>query len=129
MTDEAADAVEVIGDEGADAMLDLIAAEMSAPDVSDAHLVEVDEPETPPARPEMIAPVEEVAVAPETAPAIEPSAPIALEPAPRPRPQAESEPSIGSTLVAGGLLRRQGADDPLAALRRLSQAEKIALFS
>ena len=137
MTAEAAEAAEVISDEGADAendaMLDLIAAEMSAPDVSDAHLVEVDDPETPPAQPEMSAPVEEVAVAPEMAPAIEPSAPVALEPAPEPKaeplPQPEPEPSIGSTLLAGGLLKRQGANDPLAALRRLSQAEKIALFS
>ena len=44
-------------------------------------------------------------------------------------PEPEPEPSIGSALVAGGLLRNQGANDPLAALRRLSQAEKIALFS
>jgi hypothetical protein len=67
------------------------------------------------------------------APAIEPSAPVALEPVPAPKteplPQPEPEPSIGSTLLAGGLLKKQGANDPLAALRRLSQAEKIALFS
>jgi hypothetical protein len=132
-------AAESISDEAADAednaMLDLIAAEMSAPDVSDAHLV--DEAEPPPAEPAMIAPVEELTVAPEMAPAIEPSVPVALQPArelpaermPEPVPQPEPEPSIGSTLLAGGLLKKQGTNDPLAALRRLSQAEKIALFS
>ena len=132
-------AAESISDEAADAednaMLDLIAAEMSAPDVSDAHLV--DEAEPPPAEPAMIAPVEELTVAPEMAPAIEPSVPVALQPArelpaermPEPLPQPEPEPSIGSTLLAGGLLKKQGTNDPLAALRRLSQAEKIALFS
>jgi hypothetical protein len=46
-----------------------------------------------------------------------------------PPPQREPEPSIGSALIADGLLRRQTTNDPLAALRRLSQAEKIALFS
>ncbi|HEY3792277.1 MAG TPA: hypothetical protein VGM09_10645 [Bradyrhizobium sp.] len=124
--DEAADAED-------DAVLDLIAAEMSASDVSDAHLVDVDEAETLPAAPETIAPVEEVAVAPEMAPAIGPSTPAALAPAlgpkAQPSPQPGPEPSIGSTLLAGGLLRGQGTNDPLAALRRLSQAEKIALFS
>jgi hypothetical protein len=133
MSDEAADAHD-------DAVLDLIAAEMSAPDVSDTNGYpdELETPQAePPAAPERIAPVEEVAVAPETAPAIEPSAPEALQGAPgrpvertpEPSPQPEPEPSIGSTLLAGGLLRGHGVSDPLAALRRLSQAEKIALFS
>jgi hypothetical protein len=121
-----------------DAVLDLIAAEMSAPDVSDAHLVADDpemlEAEPHAAGPEMVAPTEEVAVAPAMAPVIEASAPRALQPAPErtpePSPQPEpEEPSIGSALVAGGLLRREAVNDPLAALRRLSQAEKIALFS
>jgi hypothetical protein len=121
-----------------DAVLDLIAAEMSAPDVSDAHMV-AEDPEMPEAEPHaakplMAAPIEQVKVAPATAPIIEPSAPAALQPAPvrtpEPSPQPEpEEPSIGSALVAGGLLRRQAVNDPLAALRRLSQAEKIALFS
>ena len=41
------------------------------------------------------------------------------------------EPSLGSTLVASGIVRRPVslASDPLAPIRRLSQAEKIALFS
>jgi hypothetical protein len=132
MSDEDADAHD-------DAVLELIAAEMAAPDVSDTNGYpdeqEMPQAEPPPAQPEMIGPSEEVAVvAPAMAPAIEPSAPVALQPArvermPEPSPQSEPEPSIGSTLLAGGLLKSQGANDPLAALRRLSQAEKIALFS
>jgi hypothetical protein len=114
-----------------DAMLDLIAAEMSAADVSDAHLVDVDEPEIAESQaPEVqpIAPAEEVAVVPVIAPIIETPAPVTLQPTPEPPAVPEPEPSIGSELVAGGLLKKT-ATDPLAALRRLSQAEKIALFS
>jgi hypothetical protein len=129
LDDEAADADD-------DAMLDLIAAEMSAPDVSDAHL-EFDDPEMAPegsyaVEPEPIAPVEPMAAAPMAAPVIESAATAALRVAPvraEPPPQPEPEPSIGSTLIADGLLRKHAANDPLAALRRLSQAEKIALFS
>jgi hypothetical protein len=142
MVAETAEVADVLSDEAAEAhdeaVLDLIAAEMSAPDVSDAHTV-ADDPEMlqaepPVAEPEMIAPLEEVAVAPAMAPVIEPPAAAAPQPvqerAAEPARQAEpEEPSIGSTLVASGLLRRQPANDPLAALRRLSQAEKIALFS
>jgi hypothetical protein len=124
--DEAADAHD-------DAVLDLIAAEMSAPDLSDAddgdpHMLQA-QPQA--AEPVTIAPAEAVAVAPAMAPADEPPAPAALQPAPERMAVSvpEPEPSIGSALVAGGLLRSQGANDPLAALRRLSQAEKIALFS
>ena len=113
-----------------DAVLDLIAAEMSAPDVSDAHTVPDDPEMLEAAEPAMVAPTEEVAVAPAMAPVIEPPVPAALQPAPEPSPPPEpEEPSIGSALVAGGLLRRQAVNDPLAALRRLSQAEKVALFS
>jgi hypothetical protein len=130
MGDEAADAHD-------DAMLDLIAAEMSAPDVSDAHVDfdEMDMLEADPhvAGPGSMAPAEQVAVAAATAPTIEPPAAVTLQPAAQRSPEPSSppapEPSIGSALVAGGLLRRQAANGPLAALRNLSQAEKIALFS
>jgi hypothetical protein len=38
---------------------------------------------------------------------------------------------LGSTLIANGILRKPHASgpDPLAPIRRLSQAEKIAFFS
>jgi hypothetical protein len=41
------------------------------------------------------------------------------------------QPSLGSTLLANGIVRRStpAASDPLAPIRRMSQAEKIAFFS
>ena len=41
------------------------------------------------------------------------------------------EPSLGSALIANGIVGRPRAaqPDPLASIRRLSQTEKIALFS
>jgi hypothetical protein len=123
MTSEAADAHD-------EAVLDMIAAEMSAPDDSDddfgSEPAEMQLDDGPPAEPEMIASStiasSEVSAVPALAP-VEPSAPKAIiEPAP--------EPSLGSTLIANGFLRKSvSASDPLAALRRLSQIEKIALFS
>jgi hypothetical protein len=54
-------------------------------------------------------------------------------PVPSPVPSLEPslEPSLGATLIANGIVRRRQAlaSDPLAAIRRLSQVEKIALFS
>ncbi|HEY3890968.1 MAG TPA: hypothetical protein VGM00_03310 [Bradyrhizobium sp.] len=112
-TAEAADAHD-------EAVLDLIAFEMAAPDPADADASiygdEVGAAEPVPAESAMIA---EIAETP--AVAVPPSAP------PEPSPQ----PSLGSTLVANGIVRRplSLASDPLAPIRRLSQAEKIALFS
>jgi hypothetical protein len=39
--------------------------------------------------------------------------------------------SLGSTIIASGMLRKPAnpANDPLAPIRRMSQAEKIAFFS
>jgi hypothetical protein len=41
------------------------------------------------------------------------------------------ESSLGSSLIANGIVTRPAAPvpDPLAPIRRMSQAEKIALFS
>jgi hypothetical protein len=41
------------------------------------------------------------------------------------------QPSLGSTLIANGMVRRPhlSESDPLAPIRRMSQAEKMALFS
>jgi hypothetical protein len=51
--------------------------------------------------------------------------------APSIAPEADGEPSLGSTLIASGILRKPSApaNDPLAPIRRMSQAEKIAFFS
>jgi hypothetical protein len=135
-----------------EAVLDMIAAEMAAYDPSDedgdadSDGYETQLAEQPAAEPEMIASTreetseeaseqapeetlaaEETLVAPKIAPAIEPAA----APPPLPALEPEAEPSLGSTLIANGLLRMPttAGPDPLAAIRRLTQIEKIALFS
>jgi hypothetical protein len=54
-----------------------------------------------------------------------------VEPSPEPSLEPSFEPSLGATLIANGIVRRrnQSAPDPFAPIRRMSQAEKIALFS
>jgi hypothetical protein len=142
---EAADISAEDADAHDEAVLDMIAAEMAAYDPSDEDgEPDIDGYETqladsPAAEPEIIASTaekaswetseqapEETLVAPEIAPAIEPVAPR-----PQPTLEPEPEPSLGSTLIANGLVRKPAtaASDPLAAIRRLSQIEKIALFS
>jgi hypothetical protein len=133
MTAEAADAHD-------EAVLDMIAAEMSAYDPSDEDGdadpdgFEMRLANPPAAEAATIASTSEetsqetsgeTSVAPEIVPAIESPA------AASPQPALEPEPSIGSTLIANGFLRKPAvsASDPLAAIRRLSQIEKIALFS
>ncbi|MGY8664690.1 hypothetical protein Q3C01_20370 [Bradyrhizobium sp. UFLA05-109] len=51
-----------------------------------------------------------------------------ISPLPMPSPL---EPSLGSTILASGMLQkpRAAANDPLAPIRRMTQAEKIAFFS
>ncbi|MGY8678160.1 hypothetical protein Q2941_10095 [Bradyrhizobium sp. UFLA05-153] len=51
-------------------------------------------------------------------------------PLPMPSPLPE-QPSLGSTILASGMLQkpRAAANDPLAPIRRMTQAEKIAFFS
>ena len=115
---EAADAYD-------ESVLDLIALEMAAPDPSDLDDIpdtEADEihvAEPPPAAPMMLAQQPETVHAPTPPPAIEPS------------PQPAVQPSLGSSLIASGIVRRPKASesDPLAPIRRMSQAEKIAFFS
>ncbi len=95
-----------------DAVLDMVAFEMAAPDPDDTDIGEAHVAEPPPA-------AEIIAEKPE--PMAAASQPI------QPSPQ----PSLGSTLIANGIVRRPNASatDPLAPIRRMSQAEKIALFS
>ncbi|MCK1389088.1 hypothetical protein [Bradyrhizobium sp. 21] len=51
--------------------------------------------------------------------------------APLPMPSPVPEPSLGATILASGILQksRAAANDPLAPIRRMTQAEKIAFFS
>jgi hypothetical protein len=110
-----------------DAVLDRIAFEMAADDPYD-----VDDPtdtdetyiaEPPLAAPEMIAEVPEPIAAPAQPPTIQPLF--------QPSQQPSHQPSLGSTLIANGIVRRTHAtaSDPLAPIRRMTQAEKIAFFS
>ena len=61
-----------------------------------------------------------------------------LQPAPEPEPEPETakpelelSPSLGSSLLANGIVTRPRTSrpDPLAPIRRMSQTEKIAFFS
>lgn len=48
-----------------------------------------------------------------------------------PMPSPVPEPSLGATILASGILQRPraAANDPMAPIRRMTQAEKIAFFS
>jgi hypothetical protein len=140
-----------------EAILERIALEMSAPDPEFDAITELDEvavavpesiaPETIPTAPIAAEPVEvarepvaahEAAVALIERPApVEARSPLqaTLQAAPRtsplPMPSPLPEPSLGSTILASGMLQRPraAANDPLAPIRRMTQAEKIAFFS
>jgi hypothetical protein len=142
VTSEAADAEADAHDE---AVLELVAAEMSAPDVSeedDLPIVETDDTHItpPPPPPEPVAPAPEPMIARAMAEPVRRTAPAAsvveplirptLAPTPAPTFAPAPEPSLGSMIVAGGILpKKEPASDPLAPIRRMSQAEKIAFFS
>jgi hypothetical protein len=123
-----------------DAVLEMVALEMAAPDPDfDDAIIE-------PATAEIAEPaarVEEAFAAEPTAPVTETIAtaeiavavmerPVAdvAQAAMRPTPSPVSEPSLGASILASGMLQKpRAASDPLAPIRRMSQAEKIALFS
>ncbi len=128
-----------------EAVLDMVATEMAAPDPDEVHdmpfavgesehvhvttppiveplipIVRVPDPEPPM---QVVRPEPMQAAAPTLQPVFRPSPPVAPEPG--------AEPSLGSSLIASGILRKPNvsANDPLAPIRRMSQAEKIAFFS
>jgi hypothetical protein len=120
VTDAAAEAAEAYDD----AVLDLIALEMAAPDPTEADDAytgadEIVVAEAPPADP--------IAVAGKPEPMAAPPQPAAIQPSHQP----SLERSLGSTLIANGIVRKPhvSGPDPLAPIRRMSQAEKIAFFS
>jgi hypothetical protein len=142
----AAEAVEIAGDpepEAADlsaetddgfddALLDAIALEMAAPQPEDIEdMLQAGGEELRAASlPEPVIAVrtlEPITVAAEQ-PAIQPSlSPPSLQQS----LQRSRQPSLGSSLIANGIVRKPNAmpTDPLAPIRRMSQAEKIAFFS
>jgi hypothetical protein len=123
-----------------EAVLDMIAMEMGAPDpISDDEIAEAAAEQARLAEPAPTAPVI-VAKAPDPVAAPAPPPPVQLLVQPPPPPAAAPVPpvpvpavevSLGSTLIASGMVRKPitAANDPLAPIRRMSQAEKIAFFS
>ena len=111
-TAEAADAHD-------EAILDMIAMEMGAPDpIDDDEIAEQAHFAEP-------APVEQAIVAEVAEPV---AAPVAMPPQPAAAAAPAVEMSLGSTILASGMLGKP-ANDPLAPIRRMSQVEKIAFFS
>jgi hypothetical protein len=129
VTSEAADKSPDAADTYDEALLDMVALEMAAPDPADTHDTsdndsdEIHVAELPRADP--------IIVAQKPEPMAAPAQPLAIQPSPPPSLQPSLQPSLGSTLIANGIVRRPNAlqSDPLAPIRRMSQAEKIAFFS
>jgi len=144
---------EAAADAQDEAVLDMVALEMAAADPSDtddafdadnASSIDHDQirAESTSVASEIIAQAPEPAATPTPAPIIQPSVRPSLvqsSPAQSSPPQSFAqtspapppEPSLGATLIANGIVRGRHASvsDPLAPIRRMSQAEKIALFS
>jgi len=110
------------------ALLDMVALEMAAPEPADFDEApsEMQELEPPPAEPILAAEEPQPVAAPEPA-----AAQASLQPYARP-PLLNLllKPSLGSSLLASGILHRpkHAASDPLAPIRRMSQAEKIRVL-
>jgi hypothetical protein len=126
---DAAEATTKSADAHDDAILDMIALEMSAPDVTgaddsfDPDAEEMQVAELTPADTEILVESPQPTAAATQPPTIQLSAGPSFEPS--------LEASLGSALIASGIVRRPhaAAADPLAPIRRMSQAEKIAFFS
>jgi hypothetical protein len=143
LSPEAADGTAEAADAHDDAVLDLVALEMAALDPTDvddppddeAYEIEASDKTQAaapsPAPPIIVAESPEPVTAPVQPPANEPSLQPSLEPAPELSLEPSLEPSLGSSLIANGIVRGPAASrpDPLAPIRRMSQAEKIAFFS
>ena len=143
-----------------EAMLDMVALEMSAPDTDAAYEQPADEMsdgEMPEPRAPAVAktvtiaaddieitfvtdagepPAGVVSAAPAPLQSVAEPAPkpeVKSEPKPelKPEPKPAAEPSLGSSLIANGIVSRPRTlrPDPLAPIRRMSQTEKIAFFS
>jgi hypothetical protein len=130
--DHAAETEGLAADAADDAILDMIALEMAADDpadfadVADLGSADIAVAELTQAEPISVAPEPE----PEPQPMTAAAEPAASEPSLPPSLHPAEEPSLGASLLSRGILSRpQAGLDPLAPIRRMSQAEKIAFFS
>ncbi len=131
VANEAPDLAAEAADIDDDAVLDMVALEMAAVDPYDSDEfpdTEADEIHAAEASPVAL---EIVAQTPEPVAAMAAEIHAPLQAVPEPAAEPSVEPSLGSALIANGIVGRPRApqSDPLASIRRLSQTEKIALFS
>ena len=122
-----------------EAVLEMVAIEMAAPDDSFDDFLPEEIAENHMTLPPVVAPVATSAPEPAPAPRLEVAPPppqrVAVVPPPpqflaERAPSVAPEPSLGSSLLASGILQRPKApSDPMAPIRRMTQAEKIAFFS
>jgi hypothetical protein len=137
--DHAAETEGLTADAADDAILDMIALEMAADDPADfadvadlgADVADLGSADIAVAE---LTQAERISVAPEPEPEPQPmtaaAEPAASETSLPPSLHPAEEPSLGASLLSRGILSRpQAGFDPLAPIRRMSQAEKIAFFS
>jgi hypothetical protein len=158
MASETADDSTEPFDANDEAMLDMVAMEMAAPDTDAAYEPEIEETSdgemSEHQAPLAAAPGAQALAAQASVAAINPHIPVddieitfvtdVREPKAEPAvvaapaaapiqvfPEAEPAPSLGSSLLANGIVSRPRSSrpDPLAPIRRMSQNEKIAFFS
>lgn len=108
------------------------APEFDAPEMEEPEIGELQMPSPEVTAAPAVAAAETVVAAPTPMPEV---ASVALapefEPQPAPQPEPAQPPSLGAALIANGVISNPNAPaaDPLAPIRRMSQAEKIAFFS
>ncbi|MCA6111399.1 hypothetical protein [Bradyrhizobium cenepequi] len=116
-----------------EAVLDIIAMEMGASDPFEVEVATATIAQEPPPIKQEAPPAPEIVPqAPGLAAALpEPQAEVPPEPSFVAPPEPPVEISLGSTIIASGIIKKPtaAANDPLAPIRRMSQAEKIAFFS
>jgi hypothetical protein len=123
-----------------EALLDMVALEMAALDPADIDVFpdititadEIHAAEVPTVEPITSPPAEPIIVREKPEPMAAPAAIRAsLQCSLESSRESSREISLGSTLIANGIVRKPvtSESDPLAPIRRMSQAEKIAFFS
>ena len=115
-----------------DAILDMVAIEMAAPDETSDHdyFSAINDAVGTAAHPVADFETLEAPAPVELAPRQPQPVQASFQP-PTPAAEPAIQPSLGSTLLASGFLEQQHApaNDPLVPIRRMSQAERIAFFS